>query len=127
MSNTTAIALITVNFLAAIFCYQYQTKLANDVGEEIETGVLQGIPISTNYRRILLYQIWVGYGLGAVVCGIFAAIVNIRIAALVDDVDLQTVAYVAAVAGGLAAFSWVANGVLSLTHYRSVIRQAERS
>jgi hypothetical protein len=125
MSNPTAIALITANFMPLFFIYHYITKLANDLGAEIETGAVKGIPISANYRRIMLYQIWVGYGLAAFVCGIFAAILNIRIAAKVDDVDIKTLAYVAAVIGGVGAFAWVANGVLALIHYRSTIRQAE--
>lgn len=62
MSNSTALALITASFLPAFFCFHYITKLANDVAMEIETGVVRGIPISSGYRRIMLYQIWSGYG-----------------------------------------------------------------
>ena len=64
MSNSTALALITASFLPAFFCFHYITKLANDVAMEIETGVVRGVPISSGYRRIMLYQIWSGYGLG---------------------------------------------------------------
>ena len=125
MSSSTAIALITANFLPMFFCFHYISKLANDVAAEIETGVLRGIPISTKYRRIMLYNHWVGYGLGAVTCGIFAAILNIRIAAYVDDGDIKAVAYVAAVMAGVGALGWAANAVSELIHYRSVLRQAE--
>jgi hypothetical protein len=125
MPPSTAIALIIANFLPLFFCFHYISKLANDVGADIETGVLRGIPVSIEYRRIMLYAIWVGYGLGAVTCGIFAAILNIRIAAYVDDGDIKAVAYVAAVIGGVGAVAYTANGVLSLIHYRSTLRQAE--
>ena len=127
MSNSTALALITASFLPAFFCFHYITKLANDVAMEIETGVVRGIPISSGYRRIMLYQIWSGYGLGAITCAIFAAILNLRIAANVDDVDIKTVAYLAAVMAGIGAVGYAANGVLEFLHYRSVLRQVEQS
>jgi hypothetical protein len=125
MATSTALALIIANFLPLFFCFHYISKLANDVGAQIETGVLQGIPTSIEYRRMMLYAIWVGYGLGAVTCGIFAAILNIRIAACVDDADIRAAAYVAAVIGGVGALAYTANGVLALIHYRSTLRQAE--
>ena len=125
MSNTTAIALITANFALLFFCYHYIAKLTNDVATEVETGVIQGIPISLKYRRIRLYQVWSGYALGAVTCAIFLTVVSMHVAGSVDDAGVKAVAHVAAAVGVVGALGFASNGLLEFFHYRSTLRQAE--
>lgn len=125
MSNSTAIALIIATFMPLYFLFFYITRMANDVAAEIETGVIRGVPVSTKYRGIMLYSTWAGYATGVVALGIFAAMLNIQIAANVPDDDIKALAYVGALIGGVAAFGWMVNGINELIHYRSILRQAE--
>jgi hypothetical protein len=53
MSTSTALAMIIGNFLPGIFIYFYISKLANDSGAMIVTGVIDGTPVSTKYRWIM--------------------------------------------------------------------------
>ena len=125
MSNSAALALIAASTFIGTFVYFYTTKLANDTADEIVMGVIRGVPISKRHRSTLLYQNWFGYLTGAVVCGIFSGILNVRIAAIVSDENVKSVAYVAAVIGFGAAAFWVASAVSDFLYYRSVLSQAE--
>jgi len=125
MSTSTAIALIIANFLPGIFVYFYISKLANDSGAMIVTGVVDGAPVSMKYRWVMLHQTYSGYVLGAVAGGFMLALVNLRIADNVVDIDIKRLAYVAAVITGTAALAWVAYGISEFILFRSVLREAE--
>jgi len=125
MSSSTAIGLIIANFLPGIFVYFYITKLANDSGAMIVTGVVDGTPVSMKYRWVMLHQTYSGYVLGAVAGGFMAALVNLRIADHVIDVDIKRLAYVAVVMTGTASFAWVVYGISEFILFRSVLREAE--
>ena len=125
MSSSTAIGLIIANFLPGIFVYFYITKLANDSGAMIVTGVVDGTPVSMKYRWVMLHQTYSGYVLGAVAGGFMAALVNLRIADHVIDVDIKRLAYVAVVMTGTASFAWVVYGISEFILFRSLLREAE--
>jgi predicted secreted protein len=125
MSDSTTIALIIASFFPGTFAIFYISKMTNDVGNEIVTGVIRGIPISTKARWLVLHQTWVGYVLGAVGCGVMIAALNVQIAAHATDAGIQTLAYMAAFFGAFAAIIWVLGAVSGFIYYRSVLRQAE--
>ena len=125
MSPSTAITLIIASFFPGAFVIFYISKMTNDVGNEIFTGVIRGIPISIKARWIILHQTWVGYVLGIVGVGVMIAAVNVQIAAHAPDAAIQTVAYLTAFFGAVAAFVWVLAAISGFIHYRSVLREAE--
>jgi len=125
MSDSTAIALIIASFFPGAFVIFYSSKMTNDVGIEILTGVIRGIPISIKARWLILHQTWVGYVLGMVGCGVMIAVLNVQIAAHATDAGIQTVAYMTAFFGAFAAIAWVIGAVSGFIHFRSVLRQAE--
>jgi hypothetical protein len=103
----------------------YISKMTNDVGIEVSTGVMQGIPVSIKARWIILHQTWVGYVLGIVAVGVMVTAVNVQIAAHAPDAAIRTVAYLTAFFGAAAAFVWVLAAISGFIHFRSVLRQAE--
>jgi hypothetical protein len=125
MSNSIAIALISATTFAACFCFQYASKLANDAGAEVATGLIRGVPITRTYRGIMLYQVWVGYVTMAVACGIFMAFTNLQVAAQVLDAQVKALAYLGAAMGAVGSLGWLLNAISTLIHFRSLMRQHE--
>jgi len=125
MSNTLAIALICANAFPGFFCFQYVSKLANDAGAEVAMGVIRGVPISQTYRGLMLYQVWIGYVLGAVSILVLVAVLNWSIAVLVDDRLVQTTAYLASVIAAVGALGTTLNAASALIHFRRLIREAK--
>jgi len=125
MSDFPALALIFSSFFAGAYLFFHLTKLANEVGAEVATGMACGVPVSTERRRMLLYGTWPFYVLGAVACILFFALANLRIAGLVADPGIRQLAYLAALIGAIAASTWLLVGPLEVSYYRSLLRQAE--
>ena len=123
MSSTLAIALICANTFPGFFCFQYVLKLANDVGAEVATAVIRGVPISRTYRGIMLYQVWIGYVLGAVSIGSLVAVLNWSIAELVDAGLVQTAAYLASVIAAVGALGCALNAASGLIYFRRLMRE----
>jgi hypothetical protein len=125
MTDSTGV--IAISFLAAmgIICFFYITKMANDLAAQIMTGMINGTPISTSYRWLLLYQTWLSYAVCLVGWGIFLAAAEAQIAQLVSDERVKMLGYLAAVFAGVGALNWLVNGAAAFVSYRTVLRQAE--
>ena len=125
MSTSATIALIIATSFLGLFVFFYITKMANDLGAEILVGTMGGHPVSTKHRWLALYGTWTGYVMGAVVCSILGAAVNVVVATHVTDAGVKALAYLAALFGAVAALGLVLQGVTALGYYRSVLRQSE--
>ena len=125
MSTSTALVLIAATTFSAMFVFLQATKMANDTANEIATGVVRGIRISNEYRSILLYGNWFGQGFAAVLPALFLGILNVRIAGVVTDENVQSLAYVVAVIGFGGVAYWVIASIPEFQYYRSLVRQTE--
>jgi hypothetical protein len=125
MSVSTGIALIIGDILVICFLYFYLSVHANKYGNQILTGVVEGIPVSTDYRWIILYWHWFGFAFGAVSCAFLGVIVNLTIARHAPHQDVETVAYAVAFLSGMACIGWLSSIFVEFVHYRSVIKQGE--
>jgi hypothetical protein len=125
MSDTAALALLIASIFPGAFVFFYSSKMATDAGNEVLTGVIRGMPISTKVRWLFLHQKYVGYVLGTVSVGILMAAVNVQIAAHAPDAAIRTVAYLAAFVSAAAASISALSSFAGFIYYRSVLRQAE--
>jgi hypothetical protein len=125
MSNSTAIALLIASFATIFFCFSYATKNANELATEIVTGVVRGVPLSTQYRYMMLYNHWAGYAVASIFSLVVGTFMNVLIAANVADEDVKALAYVVAFVTAVGAIWWVFSAILEIVQYRSVVRQAE--
>jgi len=125
MSDVTGV--IVVSFLGVLgsAVFFYTSKIANDAGVQVLTGLVDGKLISTEQRRHILYDIHVPYGAGAMALGVFLAASQLSIAAKIDDVDIKRLAYLAAFLSGWGALSWLVQGTQFVLRLRSEVRQAE--
>jgi hypothetical protein len=125
MSTSAALALIIATFLPGFLVF-YLAKLAVDTGAQIVTGVVWGVPVSIKYRRLLLYQTWANYVIGAAGAALLAAAVSLKIARDVADAEVQLLAYFAAFIGALLGAGILLSGVPEFLAFRSVLRETKR-
>ena len=88
-------------------------------------GVIRGVPISRTYRGLMLYQVWIGYVLGAVSILALVAVLNWSIAELVDPGLVQTAAYLASVIAAVGALGTTLNAASALVHFRRLMREVK--
>jgi len=125
MSTSTALIVVPATAILFTFLYMYITQSANTWYAKLTIGVIDGVPISTKFRRLLLTQIWVAYVGGAVATGVILSFVNVQYARLIDDSGVKTLCYAIAVGGGYMSVDWIVKAVIWWFHAREVLRQAE--
>jgi hypothetical protein len=125
MTDSTGVIVISFLAAAGIICFFYLTKMANDLAAQIMTGMIDGHPISTDYRWLLLYQTWASYAVCLIGWGIFLAAAEMQVAALVSNESIKLLGHLAAAFAALGALNWLVNGAAAFVSYRSVLRQAE--
>jgi hypothetical protein len=125
MPTSTALALLVATSFVGFLCFPYVSRMANDTGHQVVTGVVDGKSVPLSYRWILLHQIWVSNVLIAVAAVSFTVVVGVYVARHVAEPGVRLIAYFGAFLGGTGAFSWVVAGVSEFLYFRSVLRQAE--
>ena len=88
MSNSTALALLIAASFPAFFAL-YLAKMAVDIGAQVVTGVVGGVPVSINYRWLLLFQTWVSWSVSAVGMAILPGVVALNVAGNVADIGVH--------------------------------------
>ena len=125
MSDLTT--LIAMTFLVAIatFLYYYIHEKVNRIGDQILTGMVQGMRISKRARHAMLFQMWAPYQTGAIGVGVFFTFAALEIADHVGDKDVKTLAYFAAFLFAIAAVMTLTNLLSGFFQYRGLLSRAK--
>ena len=126
MSNFSALALIiatlfTTNVLAVWTLDRITTRAG-----QIFTGVVEGIPISTEYRRLLIFQNVLPAAANMAFVDFIGAFVMIgAVQSAGPASNVRWIGYVGALWNVVAGVQWLLLGGLSVLFLRSVVREAE--
>ena len=125
MTNFNALLLIVAFALPATFIFFYIDGLLLKRIETIATGMIRGVPVALQHRRLMLYyswgmNVWVGVGFCAMLVFMW-----ILIARNITDPTLQTFAYLAAFFVSCGVLNWGTQFFFWFRHLSSILRQAE--
>jgi predicted secreted protein len=125
MSSFTEVVLITAAYSPGMYIYLLLDRMRKDRENEIVTGVVRGVGVSTLYRRISLYSYWATAAIiqmGYTLSWIIAFLV---MAENVDDEGAKLVAYVFTFFSAIGLLGAMSLAVMGYVHCVSVLRQAE--
>jgi hypothetical protein len=125
MSDLSAVLLMLAVFLGGAVCSHLFFKRIHQLCDCIETGVVEGRPVSLRYRSLRLYYDYLTNGFAASFVLLVLAAGFFTAAGLVGDSNARTVAYFCS---AVSAASAVANVVFVagwVVYLRSMLRQAE--
>ena len=125
MSVPITLAITGALFVSFAFLVFYSTARFNDRGHEILTGVVAGVPISTRYRRLLLWVTWLPQVAGAVVGQIIFVAMFVVVARQAGNADTQTLAYLCAGAAGSGAVFSLVLGVPYASFLARAVRETK--
>jgi len=125
MSDSVAFPLIIGNCFVGMFLVFYIAAIAHEKAFQIVTGVKHGVPISTSYRELMLWVIFVPWGCGSAGASVLVIAMSLLIAPNVVSEDAKLAAYFVAFSHSLVVFSWTTMGPLQVIRFRSILRQAE--
>jgi predicted secreted protein len=126
MSVPITLAITGALFVSFAFLVFYSTARYNDRGHEILTGVIAGVPISTRYRRLLLWVTWLPQVAASVIGEIIFAMMFVVLARQAGDADVRALAYSCAFTAGSAAVFTLVMGIPYANLLASAVREADR-
>ena len=124
MSSQYLIGLLVALFSAFTFIYSYLDRMVRLEANPVVTGVIQGVSISTKYRRLLLHSRWLNSVTATIGYLCTAAIGFALIGMDIDAEKPRLFAWMGAFLSALAAASWILHAPGSYLHLRSILREA---
>lgn len=125
MTNFNALLLIVAFAMSATFIFFYIDGLLLKRIETISTGVVRGVPVPLQHRRLMLHYSWgITVWVGVAYC-LLCAFMWILIGANIADPRLRSFAYLAAFFVSCGVLNWGTQYFLWLRHLSSILRQAE--
>ena len=125
MTEFTTIILIMAFTFADLYIYILLERLRKERENEIVTGVVQGVPVSNQHRRMLLYFSWAVPVVMQIGIRLISIAVYWSIAQSVSAERPRFIALAFGFMGAVGGFTYLAFTPLWLTYFRSVLRQAE--
>ena len=126
MSNLETIGLILVAFIGGGALLTFLSEVLNKQAGVILTGLSDGVPVSLELRRVMLYRVYLQYLGGVIATSVVLALASVRIAENVHDPDIKTLAYISAFFAGFVACSWAILGTWTGVDCARAIREASR-
>ena len=126
MSTTAALALIATTVFTACFLGLSTIDKCTQRAGQILNGVQDGVPISMDYRKILVFQSFVPPMANMLFLNVFDAIVMLGVACSVGpDSMVRWMAYATLIFHGAAALQWLGNASISVAFFFSLQRKVE--
>jgi len=125
MTDSVAFPLVIGNFFLGAFLAYWIAAIAHEKALQIVTGVGHGARIPASYRDLMLWVIFVPWGLGSLAASAFVVGTSLLIAPNVISEDARLAAYLAAFLHSMVILAWATMGPLQVVRFRSMLRQAE--
>lgn len=126
MSNLETIGLILAALVGGSALVIYVSEVLSKHVVVIITGLNDGIPVSIELRRLMLYRICFPYMGGSAAFSIAIALGLLRIAENVSDPSIRTLAYIIAVIMAFPGVNWLVLGTWTGIDCARAIRKADR-
>jgi hypothetical protein len=125
MSNFTELAILVALVIAAAVVYVLMDRLIQNHYDAAETGITRGVPMSVQYRRLLLTTRLVPAIAVFVAFLVLIAIGWMLLANGTNDEDVKFFAHLGTFMFSIGAFGWLAIAPFVIVHLARRVRQAE--
>jgi len=125
MSDLAALGMISALGAVNVSLYFFMDNSIESRAEGIVTGVVRGVAVTNEHRRIMLNLRW--FGAMAIVIGYFmiVTIAYVLIDRHVNAEEVKLFAYLCAFFAFFAVFGSIGHGIVLYLHFRNTLRQAE--
>jgi hypothetical protein len=127
MSTFQALALILGTMAFGIHVIMGISKMVESTSLVIVTGVHKGLPLSTEYRWMMLWNFYTPTLLTGAALAAGGAFALAQVGKNVADPTVRTLAFVCAGGASLSSLLWVLGGINGVLYIASVLRKATRN
>jgi predicted secreted protein len=124
--NLTLLSILAV-IITLFFGSVWVSKTINDRQDEILTGVVKGVPVSTKYRWIMLFTNWLPFVVFLVAFLFVMALGLLELARGAEDERIRLLGYACAVLPTSGAAFWSILGVIEFSNMLSALRDTTRA
>jgi hypothetical protein len=125
MSDFAAVGMLMALGMFATCSYFFIDRLIREQSEVIVTGVLRGVPISVDSRRLIFYRYWLLPAAALVVYQILIVTGWMVMAQTARAGEVKTLTYLFAFFGSVAVLGAVYQAIVGYSQLVSVLRQAQ--
>jgi len=125
MSNFNTVALLMALAILNLFLNIYVDRTVSDRGETILTGVVRGVPVPTEARRVVLHTLWMRAASGQVAIHFIFSVMWLLLGRNASSEEVRLLCYLFAFLGVTGIFFSILEGVSWYRLLQSVLRQAE--
>ena len=125
MSDLAGLTVVSFFGVTGFLVNYYAANSANDLGGQILTGVIRGVPISIGARRALLFQMFLGYQAVAIAMNFFLALAATQFADHVDNGSVKLLARFLAFFAVMGALIYLNNAIFGVRNYGRMLRRME--
>jgi hypothetical protein len=127
MSNFHALSLTLATGLAAVYIQLALQRMAEANSQRILTGSFDGVRITLQHRRMLLYTFHISTVGTAAGLALVVAVGLVQIGKNVDDEELRLFAYICAGAAGASSLLWSLGSIPGIAYMASVLKAERRA
>jgi len=125
MSTFNTIALLMALAVFNLFLNIYVDRTLSDRTEKVLTGVMRGVPVPTEARRVVLSTLWMRAASGQVAIHFIFTVMWWLLGRNASSEAVSLLCYLCAFFGMTGVFFSIVEGVSWYRHLQSVLRQAE--
>ncbi len=125
MPNPTLLSILALT-LSMYFGGMWVSKIINDRNDEILSGVVKGIPVSTKYRWLMLFTNWLPYVIFLCAILLVTGTGVLELAREVEEPRVKIVGYMCAVVLVGGAGFWSILGIFVFANMLSALRDTTR-
>jgi predicted secreted protein len=127
MPNLTLLSILALTVSVAFLAFTV-SNMINDRNDEILTGVVKGVPVSTKYRWLMLFTNWLPFVVFLIAFLLVTAIGALELSRGTDDGRVRLVGYMCAVVMGSGAVFWsILSVFVTFPNMASVLRDTSRT
>ena len=126
MSNLTALALIMAILVVAQLSIFWCARKLQERADGIATGVIGGVPVSTEHRGVVLFNQWMPMQFFLAIYTFLISIGMVLVAQNISSESIRLFAYVCAAQAGISAVGLMVLGGQFFVYLASVLRDTER-
>jgi hypothetical protein len=125
MSTFNTIALLMVLAILGLFLNIVVERVLRDRGETILTGMIRGVRVSTEARRVLLNTLWMRSASGQVAIHFILSVMWLLLGKNASSEEVSVLCYLFVFLGATGVLFSILEGVSWYRHLQSVLRRAE--
>jgi predicted secreted protein len=125
MSTFNTIALLMVLAILGLFLNIVVERVLRDRGEAVLTGVIRGVPVPIEARRVLLHTLWMRAASGQVAIHFILTVMWLLLGRNASSEEVKVLCYLFVFLGATGVFFSILEGVSWYRHLQSVLREAE--